>query len=195
LHARNGFQAEGLELNERAAALARSRGFKVSTSLIEDFSPTEPYDVVVISNVLEHTAEPQRMLAAAASLLKPGGEIWISCPNSRSWLRKLCGHDWINWHVPFHIVHFTEDSLSLLLQQMGFEVLEKKQATPALWSAQSFISRMFATVGRPTRQLHSTVLIAGLMMLIRSLFFPWLWIGNRIGRGDCLVITARKISS
>ena len=71
------------------------------------FRPAERYDVVVLSNVLEHFLDPKAALADIARILRPGGELWISCPNARSWLRALCGRAWINWHVPFHIVHFT----------------------------------------------------------------------------------------
>jgi hypothetical protein len=31
------------------------------------------------------------------------------------------------------------------------------------------------------------------MLLVRSLFFPFLWIGNILGKGDCLVVLAKKI--
>ena len=40
-YARNGFRAEGLELNEVAAAAARRRGFKVFTEPLEKFKPEE----------------------------------------------------------------------------------------------------------------------------------------------------------
>ena len=57
-YSRNGFQAEGLELNERAAAVAREKGFVVHTEPLAEFRPPEPYDVAVLSNVLEHVVDP-----------------------------------------------------------------------------------------------------------------------------------------
>src|SRR6202521_1178403 len=53
IYARNGFQAEGLELNEIAAAVARKAGFDVHTCLLEEFDHATPYDFAVLSNVLE----------------------------------------------------------------------------------------------------------------------------------------------
>ena len=64
--------------------------------------------------------DPRLMLADVHRLLKPGGEVWISLPNSRSWLRGLFGRSWINWHVPFHITHFSADRLRSLLAEAGF---------------------------------------------------------------------------
>src|SRR6185436_1351801 len=53
LYRRSGFEAEGLELNEKAASEARKAGFTVHTGMLDDFQPREAYDVLVLSNVLE----------------------------------------------------------------------------------------------------------------------------------------------
>ena len=93
----------------------------------------------------------------------------------------------------FHITHFSMTTLNNMLRVAGFEIQEEKQASPALWFAHSIIARLFAKPGRPTRELRDPVLIAFLMLLVRSLFFPFLWVGNILGRGDCLVVVAKKI--
>ena len=80
-----------------------------------------------------------------------------------------------------------------MLRVAGFEIQEEKQASPALWLAHSIIARLFAKPGRATRELRDPVLIAFLMLLVRSLFFPFLWVGNMLGKGDCLVGVAKKI--
>src|SRR5262249_50070742 len=123
LYRRNGFKPEGLELNSRAAETARRRGFMVYESDIEQLQPSLPFDRVVMSNVLEHALDPRAMLAAAHRLLVPGGELWISLPNRESWLRGAFGRSWINWHVPFHLVHFDRVTLGRLLRDSGFSVI------------------------------------------------------------------------
>lgn len=189
LYRRNGFAAEGLELNSVAAATARARGFVVHEADLHDFKPAQPYDRVVLSNVLEHALDPRQMLGDVHRLLKPGGEVWISLPNNHSWLRRLFGRAWINWHVPFHITHFSADRLRRLLAECGFFVVSETQITPALWVAQSAIA--WAYPGRPEK-LRSTVPVAAIMLIARGLLFPLLWLGNRLGTGDCLVIRARR---
>jgi SAM-dependent methyltransferase len=191
-YARNGFQAEGTELNETAAAVARAAGFHVFTGQLEDFAPATPYDVAVLSNVLEHSLDPKAMLLSAHRLLKPGGQVWISCPNSQSWLRSVFGQWWINWHIPFHITHFSPHALRNLLEDSGFLHIEIRQITPALWVASSIVAWLFAREGRATRQLRNAFLIFGLVLLCRALLFPLLSWGNRAGRGDCLVATAAR---
>jgi 2-polyprenyl-3-methyl-5-hydroxy-6-metoxy-1,4-benzoquinol methylase len=188
----NGFDAEGLELNRVAAKSARSRGFIVHEGTVDRFEPKSNYDVVVLSNVLEHSLEPHAMLEHVSRVLTPGGLVWISCPNSRSWLRKLFGAHWINWHVPFHISHFSSETLRVLLNEQGFELRSTNNETPALWVAYSIIARFWSKRGRTTSALRNPLLLAALMLLVRGFFFPLLWIGNRMGRGDCLVVVAEK---
>jgi len=189
----HGYAAEGLELNSKAAVVARSKGFTVYGSTLEGFSTENKYDVVVLSNVLEHSLNPEDMLQHIHRILNPDGQIWISCPNNQSWLRSAFGRYWINWHVPFHVVHFSPDTLKAVLNKSQFNVLKIRQETPALWVAHSIIARLFAKPGQPTRQLRSAALVAALILLIRGLFFPLLWLGNLCKRGDCLVVVARKI--
>ena len=189
----HGYSAEGLELNSKAAEVARSKGFTVHGSTLESFSTEIKYDVVVLSNVLEHSLNPVSMLQHIHRLLNTNGHVWISCPNSQSWLRSVFGRYWINWHVPFHVVHFSPDTLNAVLKKSRFEVVKMSQETPALWVAHSIIASIFAKPGQPTRQLRSAPLVAALILLIRGLFFPLLWLGNLGKRGDCLVVVARKI--
>jgi SAM-dependent methyltransferase len=192
IYARNGFQVEGLELNPSAAAVAREAGFTVHVGDTTDFTASAAYDVVVLSNVLEHAPDPKKVLSNLRANLQPGGQLWISCPNSRSWLRNVFVRSWINWHVPFHISHFSGESLRRLLNDAGFQNVETRQITPALWVTQSCIAWLFAREGRKNRQLRNPILTMALMVFARFLLFPALWLGNRLGRGDCLLVVATK---
>lgn len=192
IYRRNGFAVEGLELNQAAAAVAREAGFEVHTCLLEDFHPATPFRIVVLSNVLEHSLDPRQMLLDIRRILTSGGQVWMSCPNCRSWLRRIFGRTWINWHAPFHISHFSPGTLQQLLAEAGFVQIEIRQITPALWVAQSLIAACFAREGRKTSQLRNPFLTLGLMMFARLVLFPALWLGNRFGRGDCLVAVATR---
>jgi SAM-dependent methyltransferase len=190
IYRQNGFSPEGLELNPVAAAVARSAGFTVHETPLQAFGPATAYDVVVLSNVLEHSLDPRRMLRDVARILKPEGQLWISCPNSESWLRRVFGRAWINWHVPFHIVHFSSSTLRELLVETGFTGVKMRQITPALWVASSVITHLFARAGMPTRELRNPFLVLLLLGFARIVLFPLLYFGNRLGRGDCLVVGA-----
>ena len=192
IYSRNGFQVEGLELNENAAAVARRTGFEVHTCLLDEFQPVASYDVAVLSNVLEHSLDPKQMLMDVNRILAGGGQVWISCPNGKSMLRRLFGRSWINWHMPFHISHFSARTLRRLLTDTGFRIAEIQEITPALWVAQSFIAWRFAREGKKNGQLRNPFLTLFLMVLARFFLFPVLWLVDRARRGDCLLVVATK---
>jgi 2-polyprenyl-3-methyl-5-hydroxy-6-metoxy-1,4-benzoquinol methylase len=89
LYRASGFEVEGLEPNSVAAGQACTRGFSVHCEILGNFRSATPFDVVVLSNVLEHALDPITMLDKAGRLLVVGGELWVSCPNSESWLRQI----------------------------------------------------------------------------------------------------------
>ena len=194
LYRQNGYEAEGLELNSHAAATARAGGFAVHEKLVEEFEPVQRYDVCVLSNVLEHAPDPRAMLRHVARILVPGGQVWISLPNASSALAKMFGAAWVNWHVPFHIVHFSQARLEKLLAEEGFALASSKNITPALWAAQSAIAWAWRRdPAAAIRLQRKAILVAGLMAIARGLLFPLLWAWNKSRRGDCLVVAAKKI--
>jgi SAM-dependent methyltransferase len=192
LYRANGFAPEGLELNSQAARVARERGFMVHECDLAALQPAQPFDRAVLSNVLEHALDPRAMLGDVRRILAPGGEVWISLPNVRSAFARLFGREWINWHVPFHITHFSQDRLAALLRECGFDVISTRQIAPALWVAQSLLAWLGRSRTLDRSLIRKRWLVAGLMLAIRGGMFPLLWLANRVGRGDCLVVKARR---
>ena len=192
LLARAGVPAEGIEQVPDSVRAARARGLVVHEMRLEDFAPAEPFDVAVAANVLEHCADPAAALAAAGRLLRPGGALWLSCPNAGGLYAHLFGRAWINWHVPYHLWHFTARDLERLLREAGFDVVTIRTETPALWLAQSLVAWLRARPRRPTRALRSLLVMAPVTVGLRFLLFPLLWAVDRAGRGDCLIALARK---
>ena len=191
LYADNGFQVEGLELNEAAAALARQRGFPVHTTPLAQFRPQEPYDVVVLANVLEHAWDPLVMLAQVRRLLRPGGEVWISCPNGASLWRRIFGPAWVNWHVPFHLWHFSPQTLQELLDAANFSIIDNKTFTPALWVTHSICIKLSREKGGRNRLIRSAPLIALMTLSIKLFVLPFFHNTNRQMAGDCLIMVAK----
>jgi len=141
---------------------------------------------------MEHSLDPRKMLQDVHRILKNGGQVWVSCPNSESWLRRIFGKYWINWHVPFHTFHFTSKVLLRLLAETDYAGVEIRSVTPAPWVAQSMITYFFARKGEKNRQLRNPFLVGLFMLVARFILFPVLWLGNRRGRGDCLLAIATK---
>jgi 2-polyprenyl-3-methyl-5-hydroxy-6-metoxy-1,4-benzoquinol methylase len=189
---RAGVEAEGIEQVQESVRAARARGLTVHEAALEDFIPREPFDAAVAANVLEHCADPAAALAAAARCLRSGGVLHVSCPNAGGVYARLFGRAWINWHVPYHLWHFTAPDLARLLREAGFTDIAIRTETPALWVAQSIAVWLRARPGWPTRALRNLLVMAPLTLLLRCLCFPLLWLADRAGRGDCLIASARR---
>lgn len=192
LYRRNGFQPEGLETNSVAAATARKEGFIIHSQEIGTLDCIEPFDVVVLSNVLEHVSNPDSMLRDARALLRPGGELWISCPNSSSFARRLFGDRWINWHPPFHLCHFSRQTLECLLEKADLEVTDVKTRSPTLWIVQSALAYLYAKPGSPTFQMRRPALVGLAIIGVRLFGFPFLLVQHRRDKGECLIVIARR---
>jgi SAM-dependent methyltransferase len=189
-YSQNGFQAEGLEINEKAAAVARERGFLVHTVPLEQFKPSRLFDVIVLSNVLEHASNPIGMLKDVYRLLQPNGQVWISCPNADSLWRYRFGCHWINWHVPFHLWHFSPKSLEAMVTLGRFRIIEMRTFTPAIWIAQGLSLAMGKKLKLSNSLYRSTAVITTLTIFIR-LLLPLIREKRNSLSGDCLIITAR----
>jgi 2-polyprenyl-3-methyl-5-hydroxy-6-metoxy-1,4-benzoquinol methylase len=55
----------------------------------EDFTPTQKYDSIVMSNILEHMENPVAVIGRARDWLTPGGALHIVVPNANSMHRHL----------------------------------------------------------------------------------------------------------
>jgi len=77
-----GYQVTGIEPDAEMAAEAAARGLQVHPTTFEDWSPPDTrYEGVLMSNVLEHLAEPLEVLRKIKSLLAPAGRLFIEVPN------------------------------------------------------------------------------------------------------------------
>lgn len=90
---RDGVLTHGIEVSSYAAKEAKkyTRGRVVCQSAEESYPFDDRYfDVVASFEVVEHLRRPERALAEMYRVLKPGGTLVISTPNSRS-MRRLLG--------------------------------------------------------------------------------------------------------
>jgi trans-aconitate methyltransferase len=64
-------------------------GIKVIETYFEEYSPTEKFDVIIASHILEHVEDHHKILMKIHSWLKPSGTFISIVPNSESLHRRL----------------------------------------------------------------------------------------------------------
>jgi SAM-dependent methyltransferase len=81
------------------------------------------FDVVSMSHCMEHTRDPRAELAAARTVLAPGGTLLIDVPNPDCVLRKALGHRWLPYFQPQHQHMLSVANLRKLAEEAGLEVV------------------------------------------------------------------------
>ena len=113
-----------VEANPEMAEACRARGLEVINKRIEDLGDeVAAVDIAVAFEVVEHLFEPRQFLRQCARLMKPGGLLVLSCPNGQGFDIALLGS--VSLAIdPEHVNLFNPQSLPLLVESCGFEVLE-----------------------------------------------------------------------
>jgi 2-polyprenyl-3-methyl-5-hydroxy-6-metoxy-1,4-benzoquinol methylase len=122
----------GLDLPSPSLAPLRDQGFTIHEGRVEDNDEIEAdsLDVITIFHVIEHVADPQRVIRQLATWLKPGGVLALETPNIASWDARLFARSyWGGYHFPRHWTLFTPDSLRAAVRAAGLEVLAIKYQT------------------------------------------------------------------
>ncbi len=143
--ARERFDAIGIEMSPRSAALARqcnpsARILEGPLTEVAARLAEKSFDIVTQFGYIEHEWNPRAALEAAFRLLKPGGVTVLKTPNFDSWNRKIMRADWVGYHVPAHCNYFTPLTLRMMLEQAGFEPLpqpiaDRLPTSDSLWVA------------------------------------------------------------
>lgn len=128
-----GWSVHGVDVDEKALAVARAANIDVALGGIELFDgQKELFDVITLSHVIEHVHDPNIVLKACWRLLKPGGIFWIEAPNFDSYGRKLFDRNWRGLEPPRHLVLFNTANMSRLLAQVGFSNIRHAGWMPQL---------------------------------------------------------------
>lgn len=122
----------GIELNPETAAEAEKKLDDVYVlDLNKDQVPlkNEQFDLIVMSDILEHLAEPQEFLKKVQELLLPQGEAIVSIPNVSNWrvlFMLIFKGDWRYSDAGImdktHLRFFTRKSAIRMFTESGFKI-------------------------------------------------------------------------
>ena len=122
---RLGWEVSGVEADTKAARIAQSvlKSNDIHVGQVEDSGFKEKsFDVITMSHVIEHLLEPIKTLTACHRILKPGGLLVITTPNSNSLGRRRFKELWRGWEPPRHIHIFNPRTLASIAIKAGYRV-------------------------------------------------------------------------
>lgn len=150
-----------------SAALQKS----VGNCFVADYCVIEPqqellskFDVVLLSEVIEHVERDRDLLAAILLMLKPGGVLYLSTQSGRRYR--------MDRDVLGHLRHYRKQDLIVILREVGFDVVKASNSGFPMLSLQKLLVDVLferitpsVTSGRP----------AGAPQRFAMGAFYWLW--------------------
>lgn len=183
-----GFEVTGLEANPYVANYGRKKyGIEILEGFIEDLNTEKCYYAVTMFHVLEHLADPLKMLGQIYTLLNERGKLLAVVPNAGSLGVKIFRKNY-NWNVPHHISFFSPETIDRILKDSGFRIfkIEHLISPPILLYSFNRFMRSRKKNGKLSFVIKNRV-------LGNAVFFPFSLTGKIINKGEVIAVFAEKV--
>jgi len=180
----------GIDVDQKVCSALHKAGEECFCGSLEEFSiiNKQKFDVIIMSQIIEHVVDPIALINSARKLLSPTGRILVSCPNGASRYIEKYSQKWLHWHVPYHTIQFTPKALAEVACQAELKLEWCRAFTPPSWYLaqcrirqvrRGDVNSFFGVKSEPLRWLLLTPLLR-----LFDYFHP--------GSGDALVASFRK---
>ncbi len=167
-----GWKVSGIDPDPAAVSYGQSQGLNIQTGTIADLPETECYDVITLSHVVEHVADPVDLLRECAKRLRAGvGRLIITTPNINSLGHWWFGKYWRGLEVPRHFIVFSPPGLRNCVERAGLNLESLSTETrlaQMIYSQSACASAGDQGVGERTTFKMSTKVAARLFRMIEN---------------------------
>jgi len=172
-------------MSSTAVDVAPSRGIDARLGTLDDPPwPSGSFDLLVLSHVLEHVADPVQELRRARKLVRGGGSVIVAVPGWDCWQRRVFRNCWAHTDLPRHLQHFTIPALNHAARAAGFSGARVRRCTSMVGLP---ISLQFAIVGKwPFGAKWRKGFLAA-----SAASYPLVWALGRLFGGDCTYVELR----
>lgn len=119
-----GWECTGTEIDKKNIQITKTKlpHIKIINGDINETEQlnNENFDLIVMSHVLEHMYDINRILIRLNELLSDNGKLIIQVPNFECWEARCFGRYWRGLELPRHLHHFTKDTLEQILRKNHF---------------------------------------------------------------------------
>lgn len=125
VHRRRGCLGIGVDFNAEAVAYVRDRlEMPIAHGTLHDAQfEAERFDLVTMTEYLEHEPNPRAVLTEARRITRPGGHLAIEVPHIGSLPAKVFRSRWSQLDLPRHLVFYTPETLKEMLARCGYRLL------------------------------------------------------------------------
>jgi SAM-dependent methyltransferase len=185
-----GWEAEGIEIDEKAVSVGKSKGFNIRCGSHEQLDGYDNYyDYIYSSHAIEHVNEPLDLFKKFYQALKPGGTLAFEIPNGAAQSLTKYGEFHYYLTMPVHVNLFTPKSLNLILSNLSFSNVQTKTKNRIkMQIASNIFKNKYPKINKTIDSRHSKKerfigFLRNLPNLLKSL---------KKGRGDLLYIKCVK---
>lgn len=137
---------------ETRRALEAEDVFLFESPLEGALLPDEPFDLIVMLQLIEHLWQPEEGVRRLAAALSDGGRLLIETPNTDGWDRRIFADGlWGGYYFPRHLNLYNHKRLADLIGRAGLEVeTDRNLPAPLIWiySLQAAIQQRFGWKSR-----------------------------------------------
>jgi len=117
-----GWRVTGVEISPAAEYSRNVRNLDVrDIPLEENKFPSDSFDVILASHLIEHLNDPFSFLTETRRILKKDGFIFITTPNISGFQARLYGSRW-RCAIFDHLYLFSKRTLSKMLKNAGYKI-------------------------------------------------------------------------
>jgi SAM-dependent methyltransferase len=186
-----GWNTYGVEPSETGAKQAQSLGLTVKQGSLTDARfESEFFDVIRLSNVVEHLPNPKTVFREIHRILKPDGIVYITVPNTRSLVFWLFQENWYALDAPRHVISYSPKTLKTLADATGFDVA-REDFTAGPFNFVRSMKYLLEEKGDEYPAWLRKIRWERSKFIRRSLK-PFFFIVDSLGYGDFLNATLRK---
>jgi 2-polyprenyl-3-methyl-5-hydroxy-6-metoxy-1,4-benzoquinol methylase len=119
-----GWQVQGVDFDPKAVQIASKKGLAVRLGSLEAQGfPSDSFDAITMSHLIEHVHDPLSLLRECRRILKPRGHLVMVTPNSEGWGHQRFGGSWMHLDPPRHLHIFNRQSLRELTGRAGLQLV------------------------------------------------------------------------
>lgn len=125
-----------IEPSQDMAKVCQEKGLRVIEQMFEniEISEQERFDLLCSFELFEHLFAPKLFLEKCNSVLKLNGCLFISTLNGKGFDVQLLWERHKNVNPPEHLNFFNLNSIRILLEQCGFEIIEETTPGKLDWN-------------------------------------------------------------
>lgn len=178
------------DFSDRAKSKLNANEIDFRIANIEDGIPYEAnFDVILLNNVIEHLADPVKVIENCFKRLDKDGVLLLATPNGGALDLSIFKKFWVGFHAPRHLYIFGKKSFVEIASRLGFSGCEfYDEADPGQWalSIQNILQANSLTkVTLKNGMAFYTVILV-------FLFVPVAILQNFLGKSTSLIALMKK---